>query len=434
MSANTILGAGMAQDTTGTISVQDQTAQAESGYLQAGTRPYRRANQAMFWGGFATFAMLYGTQPMLPLLSNTFGVAPATASLAVTAGTGALALMLIPASVLSDRFGRERLMKFSLAAAAVIALLSAMVSDFTQLLVLRALLGAVLAGLPAAAMAYLGEEMEPKSLGRAMGLYIGGNALGGMSGRVLAALITDLSSWRVALAVLGILGCLAAVAFWRMLPASRHFRRRAVGVRALLKDVAAIARDPGLPWLFVTAFVLMGAFVGLYNYLAFRLGEAPFFLGQTAVGAFFLLYLVGSWSSAWAGRLADRIGRRNVLWIMVVVTAVGLAITVSDRLILVVAGVALFTFGYFAAHATASGWVGRRAQERRALAAALYLCSYYLGGSLIGSLAGIAWGFERWHGVVGVLAVCVAIAFAVALYLRRVPPLASQAGLTRMSA
>ena len=139
----------------------------EPPFLDAGTAAYRRANLAMFVGGFATFAMLYGTQPILPLLSEAFDISPASASLSVSAGTAALALLLIPASILSDRIGRMRVMKTSLTLAAIVALASPFVTDFNQLLVLRALLGAALAGLPAAAMAYLGEEIAPQAQGRA---------------------------------------------------------------------------------------------------------------------------------------------------------------------------------------------------------------------------------------------------------------------------
>jgi YNFM family putative membrane transporter len=289
--------------------------------------------------------------------------------------------MLIPASVLADRIGRQPVMKGSLALAALLSIASAAVSDFNQLLLLRALLGAALAGLPAAAMAYLGEEIAPNAQGRAMGLYIAGNALGGMSGRVLAALLTEWGSWRVALAVLGVLGVIAAVVFWRRLPPSRHFRPRAAAVGRIVRDGRSLFADAGLPWLFLTAFLIMGAFVGLYNYLGFRLMDAPFHLGQSAIGAVFLLYLVGTWASAWAGQLADRHGRRNVQWVMVLVMSTGLLLTLFDHLVVIIGGVAIFTFGFFATHSLASGWVGRRAQDGRALAAALYLCSYYLDGT-----------------------------------------------------
>lgn len=391
-------------------------------FIEAGTPEFRRANLAMFFGGFATFAMLYGTQPILPRLTEVFAVSPATASLSVSGGMAALAVMLIPASVLSDRYGRGTVMKWSLLLAAVTAFASAFAVNFHQLLALRILLGAVLAGLPAAAMAYLGEEVVSSAQGRALGLYIAGNTLGGMSGRFIAAAVTDWSSWRIALAVLGLIGGVAAAIFWRQLPQSRHFRLRQAQLGRLLSDARALFADRALPWLFLSAFLLMGAFVGVYNYLGFRLSAAPFSLGQTELGAIFLLYLVGTWSSAWSGQLADRYGRRRVLWLMITICCGGLATTLSMHLPVIIAGVAIFTFGYFGAHTTASGWTSRRAGERRALAAAIYLFGYYLGGSMIGSASGVAWAMGGWPTVVAVLGISVLCALIIAVRLRSVSP------------
>lgn len=402
----------------------------DSSHIEAGTPAFRRANLAMFVGGFATFALLYAPQPILPRLVSDFAVAPTTASLAVSLGTAALAMLLLPASVLSDRYGRQPLMKTSLALATVIAFATALAADFNQLLVLRMLLGAVLAGLPASAMAWLGEEISPRAQGRAMGLYIAGNALGGMSGRFLVACITDWSSWRIAVATLGVLGLVATIVFWRCLPASQHFRARDIHPARILADVRTLFADAGLRRLFATAFLLMGVFTSLYNYLGFRLHAAPFELGQSAIGAVFLLYFVGTLSSAWTGRLVDRIGRRAVLWTMILVSSTGLAVTTANHLLAIVVGVAVFTFGYFGAHTTASGWVGRRAGERRALATAIYLCSYYLGASVIGTLSGLAWESRGWTGVTAALGVCITLAFFTARRLRKLVPSTSSKALT----
>jgi MFS transporter, YNFM family, putative membrane transport protein len=389
--------------------------------LEAGTPAFRNANLGLFVGGFATFALLYGPQPLLPLLCAHFGVTPATASLAISVTTGALALMLIPLSLVSDRYGRTTLMKWSLAGSSFFSLLIPFAQTFEQLLVLRALVGICIAGLPAAAMAWLGEEISPRAQGRAMGLYIGGNALGGMSGRFLAAFVTEWSTWHAAFALTAAIAVAAAFVFWRSMPDSQHFKPRPVYPRALYIDLVRIYGDRGLPWLFTAAFMLMGAFVGLYNYLGFRLVAPPYSLGQTAVGSIFLLYLVGTWASAWSGRLGDRFGRRNVLWVMGATMGIGLVATLAASLPLIIAGVALFTFGFFGAHTTASGWVGQRAHERRALASGIYLSSYYLGASVPASLAGLAWSRAGWPGVVLLLGTCVTILCLISLHLRRLP-------------
>lgn len=397
--------------------MSDSSAPAGTGPVEAGTPAFRRANAALFIGGFATFALLYATQPLLPELAREFGTGPARASLSVSAGTGAMALMLIPASLLSDRYGRTRLMKISLALAALIALASAFVSDFTQMVVLRALLGATLAGLPAAAMAYLGEEIAPNAQGRAMGLYIAGNALGGMSGRVFGGVLADLGSWQLALGVLGVLGLGAALAFWQILPASQGFRARSISPAAITADIRRIFSDSHMPWLFACAFLLMGAFFGLYNYTGFRLEAPPHALSQSALGAIFLLYLLGSLSSAGAGRLADRHGRHKVMGGMILLTLIGLGITQFDALAAIILGIALFTIAYFGAHTTASSWVGQRAGERRALASALYLSAYYLGSSLIGSFTGLAWDAGGWLGLSLALGACLLIALLLSAWL-----------------
>ncbi len=373
--------------------------------LQPGSAAYRRANLALFLGGWATFALLYGPQPLLPLFATEFEVSAASASLLVSMATATLALTLIPASVLADRYGRSPLMKGSLVLAALCALLLPLAESFTQLVVLRGLAGVATAGLPAAAMAWLGDEMSPGARGRAMGLYIAGNALGGMSARFLAALMTDLVSWEVAFLVLGLLGMGVAVAFCYLLPPARHFEPRSLRPRALLRDTWQLLRDPGLPWLFLVAFLLLGVFISFYNYLGFRLSLAPFELGQTAIGAMFLLYGLGTWSSAASGRLVDRYGPWRVALSMTAVMIAGLLLSLSVNMLVLIAGVALLTFGFFGAHATASGWVGARSQSRRALASALYLTSYYLGASVPPLLVGIAWDRGQWAAVVALLGI-----------------------------
>jgi YNFM family putative membrane transporter len=84
---------------------------------------------------------------------------------------------------------------------------------------------------------------------------------------------------------------------------------------------------------------------------------------------------------------------------------------------------ALFTFGFFAAHSVASSWVGMRARSQQALASALYLFFYYLGSSVIGSLCGLVWAAWSWAGVVTVLALALGGAMLIALRLRALVPL-----------
>ncbi len=379
-----------------------------------------RSTLAVSLAGFSCFLLLYGTQPLLPQLTTSFAISPGTASLSVTAGTGLMALLLIPLSLVADRYGRERLMRYGLVGAALFSLLSAWAPDFFLLVLARAALGACIAGVPAAAMAYLGEELPVAQRARAMGLYIGANALGGMAGRLLAGACSDWAgSWHYGLSAVSVLGLLVAVLFWRLLPEARHFTPHSLQPGLLFSDVRRIYADAGLPWLFCVAFLGMGTLVGLYNYLPFRLSQAPYALGPAAIGSVFLLYTVGSYASAWAGRQIARHSRQRIMGVMAVLFTVGIAVTLASPLWLVIAGLAVFTFGFFAVHSVASAWVGHRAGPRRGLVSALYLSSYYLGGSVIGTASGWAWSHAGWPGVTGAMLVCAACVILIALRLRR---------------
>ncbi|MEO5933735.1 MAG: MFS transporter [Duganella sp.] len=391
--------------------------------IAAGSAEFTRSNRALFFGGFSCFALLYCVQPLMPLLSREFELSAARSSMVLSVSTAALALSLVASSALSERLGRKSLMVAAMAVAALMTILSAFAQSYPQLLAMRALLGIALGGMPAIAMAYLGEEIEPTSLGLSMGLYISGSAFGGMAGRVVTSVLSDHFSWRVALGAVGVAGVLAAAEFWRSLPASRHFVPSGGGLRSMASGFRLHLSDAGMPWLFALAFLLMGAFVSLYNYIAYRLLGAPFGLSHSLVGAVSFLYLLGIYSSVWAGRLADRFGRRHVLWAVMALMLAGLLLTLSNWLPLVVLGVALFTYGFFATHSVASSWVGRRATTGKALASALYLFFYYLGSSVIGSATGVMWGRDGWPGVVMVLGLALSLAMLVALRLRRLAPL-----------
>ncbi|MGY2062088.1 MFS transporter, partial [Nocardia gipuzkoensis] len=161
----------------------------------------RRITLALFAAGLTTFASMYSAQALLPSLSAAFGATPAHAALAVSLTTGALALAIVPVSVLSGRFGRTRVMIASAVAAAVIGLLVPLSPNLDVLLAGRALQGLALAGVPAVAMAYLAEEIGAGGLGAAMGVYIAGTSVGGLAGRLIPAFVLEGASWRWGAAV-----------------------------------------------------------------------------------------------------------------------------------------------------------------------------------------------------------------------------------------
>lgn len=393
-----------------------------SAFTDRGTPAFTQTMLAMFAAGFATFALLYCVQPLMPEFSRDFGVSAAGSSLSLSLTTGLLSVAMLVASAVSERWGRKPVMLASLLASSLLTFVVAAAPAWHQILFARALMGITLSGLPAVAMAYVGEEMHPRSIGLAMGLYISGSGLGGMAGRLLTGVLTDAYGWRMAVATMGGLGLVAAILFWRSLPPSRHFRARTPGLGAFVQAFAVPFRDRALPWLFAEGFLLMGSFVTVYNYIGYRLLAPPFSLSQTSVGILFSVYLIGIFSSAWMGSLADRLGRRHVLWTAFAIMLAGALLTLSNTVWVIVTGIAVLTFGFFGGHSIASAWVGNRAQSGRAHAASLYLFAYYAGSSVIGTLGGIVWTSYGWNGIAALDAALLATALLIAFHLSTIPP------------
>lgn len=395
--------------------------------ISRGTPEFRRMNLALMTGGFATFSLLYCVQPLLPIFAAEFERDAAQASLAVSVATMALAGSLLFTGVIADRVDRRRMMSIALAAAAVLTLVVAVAPSWPLLLLARALTGIALSGVPAVAMAYIGEEVDARSIGLAVGLHIGGNVFGGMVGRLATGVLADHFGWRAGVGGLGLMGLAAAVLLMLSLPASRRFRPRGHSFVGALAALARPFRDPALRWLFLESFLCMGSFVAVYNYIGFRLLGAPYGLSQTAVGLIFVCYLLGTVSSAVIGDLAGRLGRRKVFWATVAGMVVGVVLTAARPLPLVILGVAVLTFAFFGAHSVASSWVSRRAESARAEASSIYLFFYYLGASVIGSAGGVAWRDHGWNGVAAMLVALLALALAAGVRLAFLPPLPGNA-------
>jgi len=387
---------------------------AASGYIRRGTPKFMRVTLALFSAGLATFALLYCVQPILPVLSQQFGVSPATSSLSLSISTGLMALGLLVTGPLSDAIGRKSVMVTALMLAAICTLISATMTSWHGILIMRGLMGLSLSGVAAVGMTYLSEEMDARVVAFSMGLYISGNSIGGMSGRLLSGVLTDLFSWRIAVAVIGCFSLASALMFWKILPASRHFRPITLRPRNLLINFRLHWRDPGLPWLFAEGFLLMGAFVTLFNYIGYRLLDAPWHLSQAVVGLLSVVYLTGSWSSPKAGALTSRLGRGPVMLGATAIMLLGLLATAFNSLWLILPGMMLFTAGFFAAHAVASGWIGPRARRARGQASSLYLFSYYVGSSVAGTLGGLFWHNFGWSGITLFISVLLILALAVA--------------------
>jgi MFS transporter, YNFM family, putative membrane transport protein len=214
-------------------------------FIKERTSQFWKATIALSFGSFLVFSNLHFTQPLLPLISKEFKVSPAMASLTVSLVTLSLSLFLLIAGHTSDHIGRKNLMSFGLLSSSLFSLAIFFVTDFWFLLFLRTLQGLTLACLPAIAYAYIAEEFEKKAIGVAFGLYISGNTIGGMGGRIIGGFNSDFWGWRYAYLIMGMIGLFCYLFFVFSLPKSKHFSPNSLELKEVLGQFIAhlINRD-----------------------------------------------------------------------------------------------------------------------------------------------------------------------------------------------
>ncbi len=386
----------------------------------AGSATSRRLSAALFAGGIATFAELYAVQAVLPALAEEWQLSESTAALAVSVATGALAVSVLPWAAVADRIGRARAMTVSAVIAAVAGALLPFAPTFGVLLGLRAVSGLALGALPALAMAHLVATAPRDRASAVGGLYIAGTTVGGLSGRVLTGAVASVAGWRWGVATTAALVAVAVVIFVALLPrggdarAGRigdagggpRARRRPSRQRGQRQRIALALADRTVLVFYAQAFLLMGAFVTVYNLLGFRLLDDPYRLPASVVSLLFLTYLVGTVGSSGVGRLVGRFGRRRILAGAGYGMAAGAVLMLAAPLGIVLTGLVVTTFCFFVAHAIAATWAGERVPAARSQASALYSLAYYAGSSVLGFVGASIYDGAGWIGAMIMVITC----------------------------
>ena len=373
------------------------------GYIQKGTRQYWQAITALFLGSVAAFGLEYCVQPIIPVLTRDFDLSPTMASLAMSFGTGGMALAMIFIAGSAVMLDRKKIMSLALSLAAALAVLMSISPDFYLILFLRLIQGLLLAAFPSLAIAYISEEFSPDIVGLAVGIYISGCSIGGVLGRLVLSTLTDLFSWRIGLAAIAILCFMVSIMFYFTLTKSRRHVPSKTWSAAFIRELWITMRNKRLIYICIVALSASGCFVAMYNYIAFPLLAPPYNLSQTAVGALFMVFLVGTFSSTFMGGMSDKYGGVKILILSLGIMLSGAFITLLPVLVAKIAGLAVFTFGFFGAHSTALSAAGKSCTTDKAHGSALYMLFFYAGSSLIGAIAGLFLSNYDWPGVIALI-------------------------------
>lgn len=361
---------------------------------------FYRSTFALCLAAMVVFANLHLLQPLLPVLSREFSLTPLQTSWTYTIGTLCLGLSLLVYAALSDARGRKNILLLTLSGMTLSTLALTQVESYGALLFWRALQGIFLGGLPAVAIAYMGEEYSKPALVAAVGFYISANSLGGISGRLMAGALADIGHWQWVFWPMAALGALSCYLIWRYLPAAKGFSAKPFRLRQALADNLFHLRQPLLLLTYLIGGLSFFIFLNQYTYIAFVLSDAPYNLSSFWIGLLFITYFTGTIGSAISGKVALKMPVPLAMALGVLILMLGTLLTLGSSLWLIVCGFFINAFGFFLCHSLASSWVNQCASRAKASASALYLVFYYVGASTGGLYLQPFWHWLQWQGVV----------------------------------
>ncbi len=353
---------------------------------------------AVFLCGVFAFLQLYCTQPLLPLLSQVFHASESRVSLTISASTLGVAISAALLAIFAETVDRKRMIVSSMAVLGVCTLLTATATSLPVLAIWRLLQGLVTPGIFIITIAYVTEEWPGLSVPQVMSVYVAGTVFGGFLGRVSGGLLASHFGWRAVFLVLGTAGLAGAAMTLRLLPASQPRPIRPAG-QSRLAPVLRNLRNPRLLATFAIGFCMLFTLVAVFSYITFYLSIAPFNLTTVELSGLFSVYLFGLLATLAIGTVLAKIGLQHGMLMAVGLGISGVLLTLVHSIGVVAFGLAIASSGVFIAQTCANSFLKDAApQGGRVSAAGMYICSYYIGGTVGGILPGLLWRYGGWEG------------------------------------
>ena len=367
---------------------------------------------AIVFCAVCAFLHLYSPQAVLPLMAQEFGVGAAAASLIITASTLAVAATAPFSGAISDLLGRKRVIIAAMVLLLVPGVMLPLSGSLNELIFWRFVQGLLLPPIFAVAIAYIGDEWPPQQATGVIGSYTSASAVAGFLGRFIPGLLLAYVGWRGGFMALAVLTAVCLIVVAALLPREKQFVR-ASNLAASLRQMVAHLRNPKLLATYAVGFGVLFNFIAVFTYMSFHLAGPPFFQSAAFIGSIFVVYLAGAAAAALTGRMIAAIGRRTFVLCSLAAWACGILLMLIPSVPVIVGALAIASICGVLTQAASTSYVAITAQGGTSSAVGLYVTSFYVGGTVGGWLAGLAYETSGWPATLALVLCMLAIMAAI---------------------
>ena len=366
--------------------------------------------------GLVSAADNWFVSPALPAIAQTLAIAPAAATIILTAYLTPYGLLQPVCGAIGDAVGRVRLLCIIVAGLAASTVLCAAAPTLEALVVARIVTGCFAAGIISVNQSLVGSVVSEEDRQGAVGLLMGVTFTGQGLSAGLGGFICDLVGWRAAFICFGVLGAAAWLGVRRLryldeMDSTDTVDAPGAGVSAagvgvvgsaerepfrpaaFLRHAAQILFGPGRAIYFV-AFTTGIIFLGVYGFMGTFLAERCG-LSSTQAGLLMMFYgLACLAGGSISGRIGEARGQRGVIAVGetsgVIATALLAASTIKGSWMPALPAAACLGLGYILVQPTLVSFSMDIDPSHTGLCTGLIGLGVFAGGGIGSSLGGLA--------------------------------------------
>ncbi|WP_233582659.1 MFS transporter [Candidimonas sp. SYP-B2681] len=336
--------------------------------------------------GFASMVGMRICDALLPDLADSFQVTDGVAAGSISMFVIAYGFLQLVYGPLGDRYGKQRVISFAVAASALINLALVFAPSMFAIIVLRGLAGAATAGIIPLSMAFIGDTVPYAERQGVLAKFMSATIIGMIFGQWVGGLFADVLNWQAAFGLLFLIFGGVAIMMLRALPA------RPVAdstKRSFIAQMASVLRISWARRILLIALIegafVFSALVFIPTYLHNRFG-----VPLTAAGAIVALYGAGGLVyTFFARRLLGRFGERGLALNGGFLMGIGFALLAfGPHWAWAIPACLIAGLGFYMLHNTLQANATQMAPHTRGTAVSLFACCLFLGQSLgIGAIS-----------------------------------------------
>jgi len=283
---------------------------------------YRFKINALFSGMLPLFVLAHFAHhlltalpvPLLPIIRNEFALNYTQSGLLISAFSLSYGIGQIPAGWLADRIGPRILITMGISGVAVAGLFVGLSPAYHLIIVSLILMGLMGGGYHPAAPSLISTSVDPKTLGRSLGLHLVGGSASYFLAPLISITIAAVWGWRGSFIGLAVPTVIFGIIFYHFLGNREGKVVEKPEATPIQKETKSVpGRYHDLVVLIILSAFTSATLVSTISFISLFLVDNFGVNEKTAASSLSIIYSAGLWAAPVGGYLSDRLGKIRVI-------------------------------------------------------------------------------------------------------------------------